>query len=777
MSSIIHTHGESGVLDAVIASPQAYFATVFRAISALASLGAPIDDATAASIEECRRDGDVARAEALLASSVLTSASIDAHGYAANTRGAAMPELVERGWRTYLLRVENPHALVAAPVLIVNPVPGFRQSTAPGEFSLGMSMNQMPFSTDRLDKSSMVADAWLRVALDDDAPLTGYPLEYRAVSLYSASGSDRTGYIGLTLVDDSPIGMHTGRQHAEVPFVVHPSFDVEFDIRDEDGTSCVVSLVITDDAGRVYPPQTMRVAPDMRFHPQVYRGDGETLRLPAGRYDVIARRGPEYLAVRSELTVAAAGQRAVIRPRRWFDAEKHGWYSGDPHIHAAGCSHYESPTEGVRPETMIRQVRGEALAMGGVLTWGPGYYHQKQFFTGEAISPPATLEHPELQAANNQAFTTSTTDQDDRSTLRYDLEVSGFPSSHLGHVMLLDLRDQDYPGARLVNDWPSYPLPVMRWAKEQGAVVGYAHCGFGMAVDSDELPNDAMPLFNSIGANEAIVDVTHGLADFLAGAEGQPAMELNAWYHMLNCGFRIAMVGETDYPCIFDERPGVGRTYVRLVEEPRGQEGWKSWVGGLAAGDLYFGDGRTHLIDLAVDGVGSGRTLSLPRGGVVTVSVDVAAYLEPEPDADTESIRRSPSFARPSWHLERARIADSRTVPVEVVVNGQVVAERTIEADGRMQTITAQIAIADSSWVAVRVLPSGHTHPVFVEVAGRPIRATSRSARWCRTAVDVLWNEKVGFIRPSERAEADAAFDHARRTYDRIERECRERGA
>ena len=59
---------------------------------------------------------------------------------------------------------------------------------------------------------------------------------------------------------------------------------------------------------------------------------------------------------------------------------KLGCYSADNHLHAAGCSHYESPEEGVKPEDMWLQVIGENLDVGSVLTWGPGWYHQKQFF-------------------------------------------------------------------------------------------------------------------------------------------------------------------------------------------------------------------------------------------------------------------------------------------------------------------------------------------------------------------------------------------------------------
>ena len=60
-----------------------------------------------------------------------------------------------------------------------------------------------------------------------------------------------------------------------------------------------------------------------------------------------------------------------------------GWYSGDHHIHAAGCAHYESPTEGVTPEDMMRHVLGEDLNVGCCLSWGPCWYHQKTYFDGK----------------------------------------------------------------------------------------------------------------------------------------------------------------------------------------------------------------------------------------------------------------------------------------------------------------------------------------------------------------------------------------------------------
>ena len=747
---------------------------VSRAIASLGNSGAPLCDEEMALLGEYATRGaeGVAATEELLANHVLMQVEFDDQGYATSQPGIVDPELVERGWRTYLVRLANPHAHTLPLDLHVNPLLGYWNTAAPGQMSAPMSLAQLPFSGDRVDNAGLVRDAWLQAELPEKAPLSGFPVEYRAISLYSSAGEARRGYLALLLVPDDKRAVFSGMQGHNIDFTVAGSYDVRLGVRDDNGLSCVASLTVTDALGRVYPPQVMRVAPDMRFHPQVYRADGETLRLPAGRYTVEARRGPEYLPVRTTVDVVDGNSRIDITLRRWIDTEKHGWYAGDPHIHAAGCSHYEVPTEGVRPETMIRHVRGEALSIGGVQAWGPGYYHQKQYFTGTAISPEATLEYPKMQNANNQVFETVSTDQDNRSTLRYDIECSGFPSSHLGHLMCLGLRDQEYPGAEYINDWPSWTQPIERWAKEQGAVVGFTHCGLGLGTSSEDLPNFEMPAFNSVGTNAGIVDVTRGLCDFISGAETSPAAEMTAWYHMLNCGYRVAFLGESDYPCIFDERPGVGRTYVKLKSPPRGDMGWRAWLAGLAAGHLYFGDGRTHFIDFTVAGAGSGSTVNQEAAGPVEVCATVAVYLEPEVTEETKRIQTSPRYAKPAWHADRARLGNSRTVPVEVVVNGHTAAVQTITADGTCQKVSMNIDLAASSWIALRVLPSGHTHPVFIEVGGRPIRGSRRSAEWCRRAVDVLWEAKAQFVRESELSEAAEAFDYARRAYEKIAVEC-----
>ena len=73
---------------------------------------------------------------------------------------------------------------------------------------------------------------------------------------------------------------------------------------------------------------------------------------------------------------------------------------------------------------------------------------------------------------------------------------------------------------------------------------------------------------------------------------------------------------------------------------------------------------------------------------------------------------------KPYWDIERARISETREVPVEVVVNGYPAARQNIAADGKIRDIVFDVPIARSSWIALRILPSSHTNPIFVLVRG-----------------------------------------------------------
>ena len=220
-------------------------------------------------------------------------------------------------------------------------------------------------------------------------------------------------------------------------------------------------------------------------------------------------------------------------------------------------------------------------------------------------------------------------------------------------------------------------------------MVGFAHSGWGLEVMSNDLPNYEMPGFDGIGANEYIVDVTEpDLVDFISSVDTPYVWELSIWYHTLNVGFRTRIAGETDFPCIYDQRVGIGRTYTKLDSLS-----YANWLQALKAGRSYVSDGKSHLMDFQVNGtqVGTGASevrLDAPRD-VVHAQVRVAAYLDPLPDA---SIRGKRYDEKPYWDVERARIGDTREVPVELVVNGEAAARKNVLADGQVHDVAFDVA-------------------------------------------------------------------------------------
>jgi len=711
-------------------------AQVRRLIEAMDYLGAPIKQADKTALEKAANETDAAKARRSVQDTLdkycLFDININPESRVRVTQGAARPDLVEKGWSVFLVKVRNEAGVTAQ-----------LKAESSNALPVYTTSRGNPRPPQQVTPSD-VTDRWLDLAMFNKPPLnpalSGLELEYRIVQLYSRDAGKREARISFNVGQGTQdIGF---RNDVDILFNCMPTAEVTLRVFDEHGKPTTASFVIRDAQDRVYPPRYKRLAPDFDFHPQVYRSDGERIKLPAGEYTVEYTRGPEYIVKRQAIKITPGEPRTfTFKLERWIDVAKLGWYSGDHHVHAAGCMHYESPTQGVTPEDMIRHILGESLNVGSVLTWGPCYYYQKQFF----------------EAKDNRLSTGD-------NLMRYDLEVSGFPSSHCGHLVLLRLKDQDYPGAKVLEDWPTWDLPILQWAKRQGAVVGFAHSGWGLESKSDALPNYELPRFDGIGANEYVVDVTHDAVDFISTVDTPAPWELNIWYHTLNAGFRTRISGETDFPCIYGERVGLGRSYVKLD----GKLDYDSWTEGVREGRAYVSDGKSHLIDFRVNDlpVGTrGSEVKLDKPETVRVTARVAARLDEQPNETVGKLRHD---QKPYWDLERARAKGSREVAVELIVNGSPVDKKKIVADGEMRDITFDAKIERSSWVALRILASSHTDPIFVIVGDKPIRASRRSAEWCLKAVDQCWSQKAPKISAKERDEAAKAYEHARQVYRRV---------
>jgi hypothetical protein len=747
-------------------------AQVRRLAEALELAGAPLTadekSALASAGNFPENDSACAKIEAVLDPHCLVAVGINPEMRVKVAPGPAKASLVEKGWRTFLIKVVNESG-TTAPLRVFSPQ---AQSVFNGGGEPKTASDLRLRGKSVLTEPIQEQDLWLDLQTLDKQPLqptlSGLRLEYRLVSLYSRDAGKREA----TLTFD--VGQGTQdlgfRSDISILFNIAPAQEIILQVRDENRKPTTASFIIRDHAGRIYPSTAKRLAPDFGFQPQIYRADGESIRLPDGEYTVEFSRGPESIPATRTVTIDGGTRALAFQVERWIDPAKLGWWSGDHHIHAAGCAHYTNPTEGALPQDMMRHCLGEDLKVGCNLTWGPCFDFQKQFFTGREDK---VSHFPYL--------------------LRYDIEVSGFGSHQSGHLCLLRLRDQIYPGGESDKHWPTLGLNTLRWAKAQGALVGPAHSGWGLqplaendplrhrpygwqnAVSAtNDLPNDVIPPFNGIGANEYIVDVTHELpgpdgkltpaVDFMSMVDTPYPWELNIWYHTLNVGFRTRISGETDFPCIYGERVGLGRSYVKLPEQ------WtcEDWFEGIRAGRNYVSDGYSHLLDFQVNDtrVGeNGSELRLAAPKIVHVSARVAARLNEQPD---DTIRHAPVSQKPYWNIERARIAEGREVPVELIVNGRPVATKRLVADGTLQGVSFDTAIDRSSWVALRILPSSHTNPVFVLVEDKPIRASKRSAEWCRKSVDQCWSQKQRTYAEAEQGDARKAYDHARETYDRL---------
>jgi hypothetical protein len=749
---------------------------VTRLLKALDFLGNPLPGDTAKALAAAAKDRDAKKLQQLLDPHVTAVVSLNPEARVKVAKGPAKVTLQQSGYVPLLVKVINDSTVTKA-LRVTSPQAG-------PIFSGGAAG----------DKIKAAKDRFLDVEIFGQPPMTaelsGLKVEY-AIALINSS---EAGKREVTLAFDVGQGTQDLGFRGEVPilFDIKPAIKVKLAVADVDGKPTVGRFTFRDKQGRVYPPRAKRLAPDFFFQDQVYRNDGGIVLLPPGELTMEYGRGPEYKLLKRQITIPDKGEGTLaVKLERWINPMAYGFYCGDHHIHAAGCRHYTNPTEGVFPEDMFLHVKGEALNVGCNLTWGPCYDFQRQFFEPHPhkVSEPFTV-------------------------LRYDIEVSGFGSQALGHVCVLNLKDQTYPGSggTSTKGWPTWTTPLMRWAKKQGAYCGYAHSASGLNVNAaaaakrllaeldangdgvltpeeaakgllpasfaeldldkdgklteaelvkgiarvaNQLPNLAIPQLDGIGAQEIFVTTALGLCDFISAMDTQRVPEWNCWYHIMNCGFPLKSSGETDFPCISGSRVGEGRVYVQLGKVDKID--FNAWCEGLAKGRSYVSDGYAHALEFTVDGKSAGDQVALKKSGKVQIKAKVA-------------------FAgdMPLGTAKGGVVAPGHKRLVEVVVNGKVVAKQEVPADDKAHDVAFEINVERSSWVALRNFPQMHTNPVNVIVAGQPIRASRQSALWCAGCIEQLWRARSSKIAEAERPEAQRTFQQVIEQYRTIAKECPE---
>ena len=780
-------------------------ANVTRLLDAYEYLGASLPEETTTALRPFIKAEDSRQIQKTLDQHVLFAISINPELRVKVQRGPGDPLLQQAGFTPVLVKVLN-DATVTRRLQISSPQAGPVYAGASEQILKRQAQTEL-----NINENKGRNRRFLDVEVFEQSPMTsrlsGLKVEYLLALIHSSEAGQREA----TIIFDIGQGTQDLGFRSEVPvlFSTAPAIPVKLKITDFDGKPTTARLEFRDKDGRVYPPQAKRLAPDFFFQPQIYRKDGDVVLLPPGEFELISCRGPEYRRRTQTVSVKESENVVAVQLERWVNPEAFGFYCGDHHIHAAGCSHYDNPTQGVSPQDMFAQVKGEGLNVGCVLTWGPCFDYQRNYF-----SPIAD------------------TVSEDNTILKYDLEISGFGSAALGHVCLLNLKDQTYPGSdgTATKGWPKWTVPVMRWAKQQGGVTGYPHsalhvdpklaaswqiakldtdgsgdlsadeASLGLLAEdfskvdenddgrlntgelqssadrmADTLPNYALPSLNGGGAMEIFVSTSEGVCDFISAMDTARIPEWNTWYHLLNCGFPLKLSGETDFPCMSSLRVGQGRVYVQLGEVPNVD--FTAWCRGIANGQSYVSDGFAHALKFSVGDQSPGTgDVSLSSPGNVKVTATVS-FAPEQPNAVAYGTLQ-PSAGRRmtgdtiNLHAERntGYIQGGKRL-VDVIMNGEVVASANVEADGMPHVLEFDVTVQESSWIAVRQFPQLHTNPVNVIVSNKPIRANRRSAVWCAESVRLLWNNRRRFIAEDEQPAARAAYAAALAKYFRIAEE------
>ncbi len=157
------------------------------------------------------------------------------------------------------------------------------------------------------------------------------------------------------------------------------------------------------------------------------------------------------------------------------------------------------------------------------------------------------------------------------------------------------------------------------------------------------------------------------------------------YYRYLNAGYRLPLVGGTDK---MSSQVAVGqyRTYVDIP--PDEEFSHEAWQRGLRAGRTFLSGGP--LLEFSVEGGRIGDTVRLPeRGGTVEVSARARSVL-------------------PIHTLQ-------------IVRNGQVVAESSESAGARSLSLQARVGIEGDSWLCARVGGPNYEHLVHHDVWNRGV--------------------------------------------------------
>lgn len=405
------------------------------------------------------------------------------------------------------------------------------------------------------------------------------------------------------------------------------------------------------------------------------------------------------------------GSKAFTKP------EPLDWYAGDMHVHRSCDGSTPIPASEL-PEMM----KVNDLAVISVLAdMGNNY---------------STDRVEDLQMVNGADSPLSNSERIIHYDAEWHWDADQWDALHQalgGHLVLLGLKE-----AHKIWDEPTFK--VLDWAGKQNAVRGFAHMQY--------LNNKIQDTLNCCIPIDYPVEVALNNIEFIAEEQsGGSENGILAYYKLLNCGFRLSLVGGTDYPC--NNVPlGSVLTYVEIPDK---NITYNKWIDGIAKGRTVVSrNAHNEFLDLKVN------------------KTEV-------PGADIRIKDKGKVIIQASWSVNKETFGQ-----VELICNGKVIAKKSgIAKPGEPLILKVKQLFSKSSWICSRRMDSTgyvhilHTSPVYVSVNDQPIRASTEDAQFFVAWIDNIlknlepggpWNKYF----PNELEKAKERYQKAREIYSRI---------
>lgn len=381
--------------------------------------------------------------------------------------------------------------------------------------------------------------------------------------------------------------------------------------------------------------------------------------------------------------VASMGVEETTAAAEHAGAEPASWYAGDIHVHR-NCG------DGT-PVTSVDSIRGmmkpNDLAVISLLSDnGNG---EVKYSSGDmpkvngedaAESKPGRIIHWDAE-------------------WHWDATYSDFGHQALGgHLVVLGLKEAH-------QIWDESTHTILDWGRKQHAVSGFAH----MEYLNDSIQNKLnccipidYPAEVALGTVDFISEDVYG-ANSLNNGNYHSESTLNAYYKLLNCGFRIGLAAGTDFPCNNNDPLGTLLTYVNVKGK---QLTYRKWI----------------------EGIRDGRTVVSRNGHNEFLELTINGRYEP---GDEVRLKKTDSLQI----LVKWTDLKEQTGRIELVSNGKVIGvQQGTAKPGSPVIFKTTCQFSKSGWISARRMDEqGHetqTGAIYVLIGKQPVRASAADAQY-----------------------------------------------